>query len=102
MGLSIGIYFKATLSSHETQTEIKRLLLAGENEDTEGMMGKVNNILDSAAKSTLKQKKHSKNNKRNNKKWFDTDCFVLRREVIKLGRRLCRPGATHLQRMVFW
>ena len=36
------------------------------------------------------------------KKWFDRNCFGLRKEVIRRGRKICRSKATHEQRMVFF
>ena len=36
------------------------------------------------------------------KKWFDRDCYGLRKEVIRLGRKMCRSKVTHEQRIVFF
>ena len=67
------------------------------------MLSKVENILKSAADGALKQRRtiYSKS-KRKKKKWFDRDCYILRKDVLRLGRKICRSKATHEQRTVFF
>ena len=52
-----------------------------------------------STKQALQQKKHIKRSAKK-KKWFDRDCFSLRKEVIKLNRQLCRANATHETRIL--
>ena len=68
----------------------------------EGMTYEVNEILFHSAKQALQQRKHPKRLSKKKNKWFGRDCFSLRKEVIKLGRQLCRTRATHEKRMVFF
>ena len=56
----------------------------------EDMTNHINDILLNSAKQALQQKKHMKRSAKKKKKWFDRDCFSLRKEVIKLRRQLCR------------
>ncbi|MCU7800906.1 MAG: reverse transcriptase family protein [gamma proteobacterium symbiont of Lucinoma myriamae] len=94
--------FKATLSSDDIMGKINNILHTDKNTDIEEMTESVNNVLNSAAESALRKKKLSKNSSKKKKKWFDRDCFTLRREVIRLGRKLCRSSITHEQRLVFF
>ena len=68
----------------------------------ENMTNNVNDILLNSAKQALQQKKHMKRSAKKKKKWFDRDCFSLRKEVIKLSRQLCRANATHETRILFF
>ena len=69
--------------------------------DVDEMLSKVETILSSAAKLALKEKKVCTKSKTKKKKWFDRDCYTLRREILRLGRKLCRSKVTHEQRMLF-
>ena len=68
----------------------------------EDMTNNVNDILLNSAKQALQQKKHMKMSAKKKKKWFDRDCFSLRKEVIKFSRQLCRANATHETRILFF
>ena len=70
--------------------------------DVDEMLSKVETILSSAAKLALKERKVCTKSKPKKKKWFDKDCDTLRREVLRLGRKLCRSKVTHEQRLLFF
>ena len=66
------------------------------------MLSKVENILNSAAQRALKERKIGSKSKPKKKKWFDRNCYALRKEVMRLGRKLCRSKVTHEERMLFF
>ncbi|MES9993748.1 MAG: reverse transcriptase family protein [Candidatus Thiodiazotropha sp.] len=96
--------YKMNLISDETRKQIDTFLRIGDTEDIESMTTDVTDILISAAQSVLRQNKHKNGNNlaRRRKKWFDQDCFNLRKEVVKLGRKICKTNSTHEQRLVFF
>ena len=46
------------------------------------MLSKVENILNSAAQCVVKERKIGSKSKTKKKKWFDINCYALRKEVI--------------------
>ena len=50
--------------------------------NVEDMTNQVNDILLNSAKHALQQKRQTKNTAKKKRKWFDRDCFSLRKEVI--------------------
>ena len=64
------------------------------------MLSKVENVSNSAAQRALKERKIGSKSKTKKKKWFDRNCYALRKEVIRLGRKLCRSKVTHEERML--
>ena len=96
--------YKYTLKSDGICNQIESVLQMTEsNLCIDEMLSKVENILESAAHGALKERKtiYSKF-KIKKKKWFDRDCYGLRKEVIRLGRKMCRSKVTHEQRIVFF
>ncbi|MEW8544065.1 MAG: reverse transcriptase family protein [Candidatus Thiodiazotropha sp.] len=95
--------YKSALLSEDIVNQINSVLLANETVmDVDAMLSKVESILNSAAKLALKERKICTKSKTKKKKWFDRDCYALRREVLSLGRKLCRSTVTHEQRMLFF
>ena len=94
--------YKSALTSDGIGNQITTVLQMIENElCIDEMLSKVENILKSAAQGALKERKIYSKAKTTKNKWFDRNCFGLRKEVIRLGRKICRSKATHEQRMVF-
>ena len=96
--------YKSALRSDALGNQIESVLQMTEsNLCIDEMLSKVENILTSAAHGALKERKtvHSKS-KIKKKKWFDRDCYGLRKEVVRLGRKLCKSKVTHEQRTVFF
>ena len=96
--------YKSALTSNSIGNQIESVLQMTEsNLCIDEMLSKVENILKSAADGALKQRRniYSKS-KRKKKKWFDRDCYILRKDVLRLGRKMCRSKATHEQRTVFF
>ena len=60
------------------------------------MLSKIEIILKSACNGALKERKIYSKSKTKKQKWFDRNCFGLRKEVLKI----CRSKATHEQGMV--
>ena len=96
------LIYKSTLVSSSVGKKIKDILNSGSDMTVEDMTNNVNDILLNSAKQALQQKKHMKRSAKKKKKWFDRDCFALRKEVIKLSRQLCRANATHETRILFF
>ena len=66
------------------------------------MLSKVETILNSVAQRALKERKICPKSKTKKQKWFYRDRYALRREVIRLGRKMCRSTATYEQRMLLF
>ena len=96
------LIYKSTLVSSSVDKKVKDILNSGSDMTVEDMTNNVNDILLNSAKQALQQKKHMKRSSKKKKKWFDRDCFSLRKEVIKLSRQLCRANATHETRILFF
>ena len=96
--------YKTKLSSDEIGLKIKHILNESNDFDIDDFTENVNDVLLSAAHSTLVQKRglNAKKSVKKKKAWFDQDCYKLRKEVIKLGRKLCKVNSTHEQRQVFF
>ena len=62
------------------------------------MLLKVENVLNSAAQRALKERNIGSKSKTKTKKWFDRNCYALRREVIRLGRKLCMSKVQRIKR----
>ena len=66
------------------------------------MLSKVENIEESAAHGALKERKTIYlNSKIKEKKCFHIDSYGLRKEVIRLERKMYTSKVTHEQRIVF-
>ena len=96
------LIYKSTLASSSTGEKIKGILNLESDMIVEDMTNQVNDILLNSAKHALQQKRHTKNTSKKKKKWLDRDCFSLRKEVIRLGRQLCRTRAAHETRLLFF
>ena len=96
------LIYKSTLASSSTGEKIKGILNLGSDMNVEDMTNEVNDILLNSAKHALQQKRQTKNTAKKKRKWFDRDCFSLRKEVIKFGRQLCRTRAAHETRLLFF
>ena len=95
--------YKSALSSDNIVNQINSILQSNEtNVCIDEMLSKVGNILDSAVQRTLKERKIGSKSKPKKKKWFDSNCYALRKEVMRLGRKLCRSKVTHEERMLFF
>ena len=95
------LIYKSTLASSSTGEKIKGILNLGSDMTVKDMTNQVNDILLNSAKHALQQKRHTKTSKKK-KKWFDIDSFSLRKEVMKLGRQLCRTRVAHETRLLFF
>ena len=62
----------------------------------------INDILLNSAKNSLQQKRHTENTSKKKKNWFNRNCFSLNKEIINLGRQLCRTRAAHETRLLFF
>ena len=92
--------------------KIQSVLNTDNDTNIDDMTENVNDILISAAQSVLVRKRvsNAKKSVKKKKKWFDQskkisndqDCFKLRKEVVKLGRKLCKINSTHEQHVVFF
>ena len=96
--------YKTKLLSDEFEMKIQSVLNTDNDTNIDDMTENVNDILISAAQSVLVRKRVSnvKKSVKKKKKWFDQDYFKLRKEVVKLGRKLCKINSTHGQRVVFF
>lgn len=96
--------YKTKLISDEIGLKIQHILNTDNGVDIDHMTENVNGILISAAHSALARKRGltAKKSIKKKKAWFDQDCYKLRKEVIKLGRKLCKIDSTHEQRQVFF
>ena len=93
--------YKSALSSDNIVNQINSILQSNETDVCiDEMLSKVENVLNSAAQRALKERKLGSKSKK--KKWFDRNCYALRKEVIRLGRKLCRSKVTHEERMLFF
>ena len=83
--------YKSALSSDDIVNQINSVLRLNETDIcVDEMLSKVETILNSAAQRALKERKICSKSRTKKKKWFDRDCYALRREVIRLGRKMCR------------
>ena len=71
--------------------QINSILLSNETDVCiDEIMSKVENVLNSAAQRALKERKIGSKSKTKRKKYFDRNCYALRKEVIRLGRKLSK------------
>lgn len=98
------LVYRSTLSSNSIREKINKLChtCSDTSMTVDDMTEKTNTILLTAANQVLVKRKCSRKHNQKKRKWFDKDCFYLRRDVIRLGRQLCRSRATHTQRMLFF
>ena len=96
------LIYKSTLVSSSVGKKIKDILNSGSDMTVEDVTNHVNGILLNSAEQALQQKKSNKRSAKKKNKWFDRDCFSLRKEIIKLSRQLCRANATHETRILFF
>ena len=95
--------YKSALSSDNIVNQINSILQSNETDVCiDEMPSKVENVLNFAAQRALKERKIGSKSKPKKKKWFDRNSYALRKEVIRLGRKLYRSKVMPEERMLFF